>query len=307
MRLAIFKIPLRTLHFAAFATIVGAVSPSIAASEKPHQSQQTQISAGLDMFEFRNWPGPSLPVWTYVPASVDPKTAPILFVMHGARRDPKRYRDQWTDKADKGSFIVIAPEFSRKDFRGSRNYNLGAMFDQESTDLRHEKSWSFSAIEPIFDEVVAQLNGKQTDYTIFGHSAGSQFVHRFLLMKPETRAKRYLAANAGWYTFVDLGVAYPFGLAGTPADEKALRQALAKDVIILLGDQDTDPDHSSLNRSEGAMLQGPHRFARGQSFYVAAQAIAEKNGWDFGWSLRVIPGVAHSNGGIAEGAYDLVE
>nr|WP_298929445.1 hypothetical protein [uncultured Erythrobacter sp.] len=289
--------------FAAIALLSG----SIATSENSEQTDQIELSAGFGSFEFANWSGPNLPVWTYIPVSADPKTAPILFVMHGARRDPERYRDQWTDEADKGRFIVIAPEFSREDFRGSRNYNLGAMFDRESEELRSEKSWSFSAIEPIFDEVVARLGGQQTDYTIFGHSAGSQFVHRFLLMKPESRAKRYLAANAGWYTFADLEIAYPFGLAGTPADEDALKQALAKDVVILLGDQDTDPDHSSLNRSDGAMRQGPHRFARGQAFYAAAKKLAQDKEWEFGWSLRVIPGVAHSNGGIAEGAYDLVE
>ncbi len=77
--------------------------------------------------------------------------------------------------------------------------------------------------------------------------------------------------------------------------------------MILLGDQDTDPDHSSLNRSEGAMRQGPHRFSRGKSFYKSAKAVAEENGWEFGWTLRVIKGVAHSNDGMASGSYDLVE
>ncbi|MEP5938372.1 MAG: hypothetical protein ABJ239_08605 [Erythrobacter sp.] len=270
-------------------------------------SDESALSVGTDRFEFSDWAGPDLPVWTYVPDTIDRKNAPILFVMHGARRDPERYRDQWIDEADRGGFIIVAPEFSRQDFAGSLGYNLGAMYDSETGELRDEGRWGFSAIEPIFDDVVRRLNGKQSRYTIFGHSAGSQFVHRFLMMKPDNRAKRYLAANAGWYTFVDEKIEFPFGLGGTLVAQEDLRKILAKDVVILLGDQDIDTEHKSLNRSEGAMLQGQHRFARGQAFYDAAKNLADKNSWDFGWSLRVIPSVAHSNRGIAAGSFDLVE
>lgn len=278
-----------------------------AAHDASAQVANAALAPGKDHFEFGDWHGPNFHVWTYIPPEADRRTAPILFVMHGARRDPQRYREQWTDEADKGGFIVVAPEFSQENFPRSRNYNLGALFERGSDTLRDEAVWSFSALEPLFDQVVARIGGEQTQYTIFGHSAGSQFVHRFLLMKPETRAKRYLAANAGWYTFADPDVDFPFGLKGTPASEEGIRSALAKDVVILLGDQDTDPDHTSLNRSEGAMQQGPHRFARGQSFFAAAKELAEEKEWEFGWSLRVIEGVAHSNDGMAAGSYDLVE
>ncbi len=203
--------------------------------------------------------------------------------------------------------MIIAPEFSRAQFVTSRYYNLGGVFDRGSDIARPEAQWTFSAIEPLFDEVVARLGSNQTHYTLYGHSAGSQFVHRLLLLKPNARAKRFLAANAGWYTFADPSIDWPFGLAGAPAGEHELRRALAKDVVVLLGDQDSDPDHESLNRSDGAMRQGPHRFARGQAFFSEAQALAQRNGWEFGWSLRVIPGVAHSNGGIAQGSFDLVD
>jgi alpha-beta hydrolase superfamily lysophospholipase len=271
------------------------------------QAESDTIPNQASRFTFSGWAGPQLRVWTFVPEQIDRQNAPILFVMHGALRDPKRYRDQWIEEAKKGGFIIIAPEFSSKDFPGSRNYNLGAMFEGKSGELREQASWSFSVIEPLFDEVVRRLNGEQTHYTLYGHSAGSQFVHRYLFMKPDSRAKRYLAANAGWYTYADLAIEFPFGLSGTPATQGTLREALAKDVVILLGDQDIDAQHESLNRSARAMMQGPHRFARGEAFFAAAKRLAEANKWDFGWSLRVIPGVAHSNEGIAAGAYDLVE
>lgn len=132
-------------------------------------------------------------------------------------------------------------------------------------------------------------------------------MHRSLFFKPGARVKRYLAANAGWYTFPDFERPFPFGLGGTPLEPSNLRAALAKDVVIVLGDRDTDPDGASLNRSDGAMQQSPHRFARGQAFFEAAQQVAEREGWVFGWRLRIVEGVAHSNGGIAKRISDLVE
>lgn len=283
------------------------VPSAISAADRSTESRDASaIESGKGSFVFSGWQGPSLNIWTYSPPGIDQRNAPILFVLHGARRDPGRYRDEWAEVAERGGFIVIAPEFSRDDFPGSGRYNLGGAIDLRSGQWREEGLWSFSAIEPVFDNVVERLGSCRTRYSIYGHSAGSQFVHRFLFFKPDARVDRYLAANAGWYTFADQRIAFPFGLGNLPIDDAALRAALAKDVVILLGDRDTDPAGSSLNRSEGAMQQGAHRYARGQNFYAAARAIAQRNGWEFGWTLRIIEGVAHSNGGIARRAYDLV-
>ena len=154
--------------------------------------------------------------------------------------------------------------------------------------------------------MIERLGGTQTRYSIYGHSAGSQFVHRFLFFKPDARVKRYLAANAGWYTFADPDTAFPFGVGGLDLNENQLQAALAKDLVVLLGDQDSDPEARLLNKSEGALRQGPHRFARGQAFYEAARSLAKSRGWTFGWSVRVVEGVAHSNGDMAPEVADLV-
>ncbi|MFU7529617.1 hypothetical protein [Qipengyuania sp. ASV99] len=293
------------LRFAAliFAAAILAAGPAAAQAD----DSQIELSEKRGKFTFSGWDGPEITVWTYVPEGIDRTAAPIVMVMHGVNRDGWRYRDEWIDNAKQGGFIVVAPEFSNGNFPRAAGYNLGAMFDEETGAPRPEALWSYSAIEPIFDEIVARLGGSQTHYTLYGHSAGSQFVHRFLFMKPETRARRYIAANAGWYTFADPAIAFPFGLGGTAATEEGLRLALAKDVLVLLGDQDTDPNHRSLNRSEGAMQQGPHRFARGVAFYEAARAYAAQRGWEFGWQIRRVPGVAHSNSGMAAGAVALIE
>ena len=267
----------------------------------------TAIKPGLNHFYFEGWGETRLPVWVYVPSSVDAREAPILFMMHGAKRGAARYLSEWDHIAEHQGFVVIAPEFKRNAFPGSAGYNLGNRIPRGSENVTEEPLWTFSAIEPLFDHVVERLGGSQIDYTIYGHSAGSQFTHRFMYFKPEARAKRYLAANAGWYTFPDLETDYPVGLGGLELSDDDLKRYLEKDLSVLVGDQDNDPTHESLKRDDGVGQQGPHRFARGQNFFKKGQAEAERIGAEFGWRLRIVEGVAHSNGGMAAAAADLVE
>src|SRR6188508_1364001 len=48
-------------------------------------------------------------VYTYRPRQCD-STCPIVFVMHGVKRDASNYRTHWELAADRWGFIVIAPE-----------------------------------------------------------------------------------------------------------------------------------------------------------------------------------------------------
>ena len=269
--------------------------------------QQHDIGYGLTHVYFNEWSGPEILVYVYVPWNIDVTTAPIMFMMHGAKRNAARYLAEWDQIAEQNRFIVVAPEFNRKSFPKSAQYTRGNVFEGANLDRNPENLWTFSAIEPLFDFIVKQLNGKQQNYTLYGHSAGSQFAHRFLMFKPEARVKRYLPANAGWYTFADINIDYPYGLRGSGVTEETLKAALQKDVVLLLGDEDNNPNHESLKRSEGASAQGPHRFARGKAYYENAKTNAEKYGIKFGWKMRVIKGIAHSNGGIAAESGDLVE
>ncbi|MEL6875499.1 MAG: hypothetical protein AAGM33_08455 [Pseudomonadota bacterium] len=280
------------------------------------QFKAAPFTAGeVTRFMFDGWAGKPFPVWTFVPSGVDVTKAPIMFMMHGAKRNPARYLLEWVPHAQKYGFVVIAPEFAARDFSGSRRYNLGFVFGRRGDDyyLRDEEKWTFSAIEPLFDHAVSELGSVQTAYTLFGHSAGSQFVHRFLYYKPDARVKRFLAANAGWYTMPDAEQVYPYGfkdpygLADAALGEDRIRMAVQKDMIILLGDQDNDANHESLRRTPEAMLQGEHRFNRGAAFLDAGHAQAKRLGVECGWRGAVVKGVAHSNGGIAKVAAKYVK
>ena len=275
-------------------------------AEEVAASPRASLPAGESSFTFRNWDGPAFKVWAIVPDDIDRAQAPVLIMLHGASRAPERDLDKWRDVAQRRGFIAIAPEFSRRIFPSSREYNLGHLANRGSTALRPRAQWTFAAIEPLFDDVVARLGSSQQGYTLYGHSAGSQFAHRFLLTQRGTRALRILAANAGWYTLPTFALDYPYGLNGTDLSTADLKVALAADVVILLGDADTDEQDPSLNRSDGAMMQGENRFARGQYFYNFGREMALRQGWEYNWSVRIVPGVAHENRGIALAAGDLV-
>ena len=160
---------------------------------------------GTHELVFSNWAGPQINVRVQVPQDFGAHT-PIVVVMHGASRDMPRYFDDWSAQANTHAFIAVVPEFTVTDFQGSARYNLGYVFDPETGKRRDEAGWTFSAIEPLFDEIVAWAGSEQDSYVLFGHSAGSQFAHRFLYYKPDARVEKAILANAGWYTMPDFGV-----------------------------------------------------------------------------------------------------
>lgn len=275
------------------ASLPGCASPSAA----PPVAQSAPNIPGAKRFMFDRWAGPALPVWYLRPAGTPPD-APVVFVMHGVKRDADRYLMAWVETAREHGFIVVAPEFTSAAFPGAKGYNFGGAFDDEGKE-RPRPQWSYSAIEPIFDEVRGLEALTSTKYWLFGHSAGAQFVHRYAMLGMGPRMHFAISANAGSYMFATPEVEWPFGVAGSPGGEFNFARAFASPLVVLLGSADNDPGHPSLPHQPAADLQGPHRFARGQNFYAGARSAATKSKLQFQWSCVIAPGVAHENGKMA--------
>jgi hypothetical protein len=71
---------------------------------------------------------------------------------------------------------------------------------------------------------------------------------------------------------------------------------------VLLGDRDVNPNDADLRHTAGAERQGPHRLARGRFFFAAGVATARALATPFAWTIQIVPGVAHSNGGMVAAA-----
>jgi poly(3-hydroxybutyrate) depolymerase len=256
-----------------------------------------KLAAGKGRFVFTDWAGPELPVWYYAPVLLTPMT-PVVFVMHGAQRNADDYRDQWVDLAERYAFLLLVPEFSVRDFPDREGYNFGNVLNKQGAP-NPRSVWGYTAIEGVFEQA-RRAAGVTTDrYFIYGHSAGSQFVHRMLYFAPEARARKIVAANAGAYMLPDFEHAFPYGLKGSGLTEEDLRRALQTPAVILLGEADVDPNHHSIPKAPEAMAQGLHRFARGLGYFKAASEQSVRLGVPFGWKIVTAPGVGHSNAAMA--------
>jgi poly(3-hydroxybutyrate) depolymerase len=264
----------------------------------------TPVPSGKWSFVFNDRKGQAdrpMRVYTYRPRQCD-STCPIQFVLHGVKRNASNYRDYWELAADRYGLIIIAPEFSHKEWPKSAGYNLGdtgAQADREK--------WAYSVIEHLFDE----MRDGQKDYRIFGHSAGAQFVHRFVMLLPDNRASLAIAANAGWYAMPEwrkekAEFKWPHSLVGSPVGEAEVRKALARKLYVVLGEADTKTDDPDLDKAEGSMKQGATRLDRGEAFFSAATAAAKDLGVKLGWELSYVPAVGHDGERMSRAAADLV-
>ena len=262
----------------------------------------TPIPDGRWRFQFvdaRGRPDRPIDVYTYRPRRCDSR-CPIVFVMHGVKRNASDYRAYWELLADKYQFLVVAPTFDQKHWAKAAGYNLGDMAEQPD-----REKWAYSAIEHLFDEVRDGHNG----YAIFGHSAGGQFVQRMALFRPDNRATVMVAANPGWYTMPEWRKEkaqdpFPYSLVGSPAGEAELKKALAKRFILLAGEKDDDPNDENLNQSAGAKRQGESRIERAENFFMAATTAARDLGVKFAWDLVEVPDTAHDAEAMSKAAAD---
>ena len=301
------------LHFISFLrliplcslTIMISCAESLSDPEEEIVKATPLVPQGISKFEFDNYPTLSnapLTVHTYLADSTI-KNIPIVFIMHGANRNAYDYCIDWVEPARKHNFLIVCPEIDVNRYPGSAGYNLGGMYDAST--LLDSTQWTFSFIEPIFEYLIENAVSNVQTYGIYGHSAGSQFVHRFALFTHPTHAKIFIAANAGWYTMTDFTEEFPYGFQNSPMMEENIKEKFKLDLVILLGENDTDPNASSLRKTEEAMRQGKHRFERGNSFYTKAKSMADSLGTEFKWTKVTIPEVGHSNFGMAPTAAEL--
>lgn len=230
-------------------------------------------------------------VWYYRPLNL-PVAAPIVFVMHGVKRDAQAYRDTWMVAAERFKFLLLCPEFAATEYP-RKAYQLGNLTDDAGNPLPRS-GWTFGAIEHLFDFVKETTGNTSERYRIYGHSAGGQFVHRLALFLPEARYSTAVTANAGWYTMPTLdGATFPYGLGGSVGTADDLRRAFGRRLVVLLGERDTDARDPHLRRSPAARSQGRNRLERGHTFYSTARSEASRLGVSLNWKLVVVPGAAH--------------
>ena len=233
------------------------------------------------------------------------KVDPILIIMHGNRRKVLRFWRPWKVYAEQYNVLILAPEFDKFDFPGSLSYQSGGIYDIGTGEEKPKNQWTFSIIERIFDRAKSLTGSKQKKFLLYGHSAGGQFVHRYLTFNSEVKVARAVAANAGWYTLPLFTIDFPYGMGDSPANTSNLKKLFATDLTILLGDRDTRQT-KNLRQTREAKDQGLHRLARGKNYFEVGQEEALRNNLQFNWKLKTVAGVGHSNEGMASTAASIL-
>ena len=259
------------------------------------------LATGKGSFPFHDEKGNAdklITVWYYRPAALRADSK-IVFVMHGVERNGEEYRDHWVRYAERNNFLLLAPEFSEQDFPRDE-YQFG------NVKFPDVEKWAFSSIEHLFDRVRVAEALTAPKYFLYGHSAGAQFVHRYMLFMPAPRVALAISANAGSYTlpiypsWTQPG--FPWSLDKAIVSEERLKSVFARNVLVLLGEQDIDPNHKHLPKAAEARAQGAYRLERGKYFFQVASDQAAMLGTPFKWTLKTVPGVGHSDSGMAKAA-----
>ena len=267
---------------------------------------------GTGNFTFTSYaPLADKPVEVFYNIPKDATTStPILFVFSGSGRDASTCRDDLIQKSNSYGFIVVAPEFSDTYYPGANQYNLGNMFENgehpSASTLNDESVWTFSIVKPLFETIKTKTGDTVSTYDVFGHSAGGQFAHRYLLFKPNDPFKHLIAASSGWYTLPVDTVEFPYGLGSSPGEGMDLHPVFTRSVTIIIGQSDTDPNSANLRHTPDADAQGMNRLERAQYFYTHCSEIASQAGIPFNWSYKALPNVGHDFNATSNAAVDIL-
>ena len=88
------------------------------------------------------------------------------------------------------------------------------------------------------------------------------------------KCNRIIAISSGWYTTLDESISFPYGVKDSPLDINTVTNLLSKELTILIGENDNDPNDSGLRRNSIVDQQGVNRFTRANYFYNLAAIAA---------------------------------
>jgi len=271
---------------------------------------ERQKNSGFGKFQFKTHVDEhKLNAFFYLPSQLTPDS-PVIFVMHGTKRNAETYLKNFAAIAERYNAVAIAPEFSKKYYPKSIHYSLGVAKKKTISGGKYRaKQWKepyeylYNEIEHLFEGVKQKLNLDACGYYLYGHSAGGQFIHRMMTFAPNSRVIRAVAANSGWYTLTDSGkgknknLYMPYGLQGSPINDESLRQTFAHDLTILVGENDikTPEEDKYVRKTKQAMQQGENRYERAMNYFKVAQNKAKQLKTDLNWRLGVVPKANHSS------------
>ena len=236
-------------------------------------------------------------IYYHFPETADPATAQVLMLIPGAGRDAKPLLDAVRDKLDAVNVIAFSLEFPA-DTYPVREYQEVGIRDKDGR-LKKAADRTVQLPDRIFEFIKAHSAIQAARYDMIGHSAGGQFIHRFLLFHDSPYVDRAVVGAPGWFTFPDPSQPYPYGLKDTDrASDEVIARFLGKKMILQVGALDTDRG-GVLRKTPEADAQGINRLDRARTFFAYLRKEAQRLAVPFSWTYCEVPGVGHNSGQMA--------
>ena len=264
------------------------------------------ISVDLHAFEvkrtiFAFWDKPDVVLHYKLPQEINDDTK-VLFIIHGQSRNASDYINHWVSISEDKNVLLIAPEFKKADYK---YFFLLEIATSKGAIKQNDDMYLNNSIDSFFTYFKSRYKMHASKYSIFGHSAGGQFTHRYLLYSEKPRVEKAVIANPGWYTFL-AGARFPYGITDSPIelDGDAVKNFLSMRNTLLLGSDDVGS--KSLNMSSGAMKQGENRFSRGNNYFNSLIGISSNNSIPFRWNYEVVPDTGHDFRKMSDAALEIL-
>ncbi|WP_223431687.1 alpha/beta fold hydrolase [Pseudomonas sp. GL-B-26] len=256
----------------------------------------------------------------------------VLIIVHGRLRNADTYRQSAVHAAEQAgqsaSTLVLAPQFLN-DTDVAAHPVADSVLRWQGNDWMagglSTAPFSLSSYAAL-DEIIARIGDRKQfpdvkQIVIAGHSGGAQVVQRYALLghdQPALKAAdiqvRYVIANPSSYAYFDERRPVAFSHAGCPnfnrwkyglkdlpayaggQTAKQLEENYVKrDVVYLLGQQDSDPKQPALDKSCEAQAQGANRLARGRNYFAYLKRLHPQG---LSQQLIEVPGVGHDGDGM---------
>jgi hypothetical protein len=264
----------------------------------------------------------------------NPNIKRLVIVVHGVNRNPWAFLGAMGAAANSqgvlGETLIVAPEF--------KDSQWGNWVQGDQSYISWPSYWTISSYAAV-DELVQHVANPTRfpslrEVVITGHSGGGQFTQRYAATSRSeddhpTLKFRYVSANPNSYMYLNQWRPsattagsfsiptncpgyndYKFGLgnrntyASQVTEAEILSEYPRREVIYLLGADDTDMTDPNLHQECEYSLQGPERFTRGTNFYLHMLKYFPDNAH----RRLVVPNVGHDRSGMfnsTEGALAL--
>lgn len=209
----------------------------------------------------------SMPVWLYRPRKIKNPDR-LIVAVHGISRQYQHQIEAYKTLAESYGCWLLVPEFSKEAFPQYQQLSKGG--SEPRADL---------ALNTVL--VAWKHWQKQPGLKIHlcGYSGGAQFAHRYAMTHPQN-VESLVLSSAGWYTFPEDDVPYPYGLADWPnwLGTSRFAEMVRLPMLVMVGEDDVERDKSLRQSKKLDRQQGQHRLERARRWSDAMSEYKRANG-----------------------------